>query len=188
MLRDNQCLTKRIGSDSDNVTRNASPYSTTLSSSISVLATPETVWRNITNVRIDSSIPPRPFALLGIPKPLHAELFEKPADRRRVAYFSNGMRFSQEITSWKPLESYAFTFRADRGFKVAFVLDLSSGPFQLVSGEYQMVQQSSGVELTLTSTYFVGGLMRVLSIPIAIVMRAFQRYLLSSIKKSCEGG
>jgi hypothetical protein len=161
-------------------------YSTTLSSSIRVLATPETVWRNITNVRIDSSVPPRLFTLLGIPKPLHAELFEKPPERRRVAYFSNGKRFSQEITSWQPLESYAFTFRADRGFKVAFVLDLSRGPFRLVSGEYHMVHNGSGIELTLTSTYFVGGLMRLFSIPVAIVMRAFQRYLLSSIKKSCE--
>jgi hypothetical protein len=158
----------------------------TLSSSIGVLATPETVWRNITNVRIDSSVPPRLFTLLGIPKPLHAELFESPPDRRRVAYFSNGKRFSQEITSWQPLESYAFTFRADRGFRVAFVLDLSRGPFRLVSGEYHMVHNGRGIELTLTSTYFVGGLMRLFSIPIAVVMRAFQRYLLSSIKKSCE--
>ena len=105
---------------------------TALSSSIRVLATPETVWRNITNVRIDSSVPPRLFTLLGIPKPLHAELFDKPPQRRRVAYFANGKRFSQEITSWQPLESYAFTFRADRGFKVAFVLDLYRGPFRLV--------------------------------------------------------
>jgi hypothetical protein len=161
-------------------------YSTTLSSSTCVLATPETVWRNITNVRIDSSIPPRLFTLLGIPKPLHAELLEKPPERRRVAYFANGKRFSQEITSWQPLKSYAFTFRADRGFKVAFVLDLSSGPFRLVSGEYHMVHNRNGIELTLTSTYSVGGLMRAFSIPIAIVMRAFQRYLLSAIKKSCE--
>jgi hypothetical protein len=49
-----------------------------------------------------------------------------------------------------------------------------------------MAHNGSGIELTLTSTYFVGGLMRLFSIPIAIVMRAFQRYLLSSIKKSCE--
>jgi len=168
------------------VAGNASSYCTTLSSSINVSATPETVWQNITNVRIDSSIPPRLFGLLGIPKPLHAELFEKPPDRRRVAYFSNGKRFSQEITSWKPLESYAFTFSADRGFKVAFLLDLSRGPFQLISGEYRMLRKGSGIELTLTSTYFVAGLMRLFSIPIAMVMRAFQRYLLSSIKKSCE--
>lgn len=161
-------------------------YSTTLSSSTRILATPERVWRNITNVRIDSSVPPRVFTLLGIPKPLHAELFEEPPERRRVAYFSNGKRFSQEITSWRPLEGYAFTFRADTGFKVAFVLDLSRGPFQLVSGEYHMVHNGGGIEVTLISTYFVRGLMRPLSIPIAIVMRAFQRYLLSSIKKSCE--
>jgi hypothetical protein len=161
-------------------------YSTTLASSTRVLATPETVWRNITNVQIDSSIPPRLFTLLGIPKPLHAELFENPPERRRVAYFANGKRFSQEITSWQPLKSYAFTFRADSGFKVAYVLDLSRGPFRLVSGEYHMVDSPSGVDLTLTSTYFVGGLMRAFSMPIAIVMRAFQRYLLSAIKKSCE--
>lgn len=159
---------------------------TTLSSSIHVLAPPETVWRNITNVRIDSSVPPRLFALLGIPKPLHAELFERPPERRRVAYFANGKRFSQEITSWKPLEGYAFTFRADRGFKVAFVLDLACGPFRLVSGEYHMAERDGGIDLILTSTYFVGGLMRPFSLPIAIVMRAFQRYLLSAIKKSCE--
>jgi hypothetical protein len=160
---------------------------TSLSTSIHILATPETVWRNITNVQIDSSVPPRLFTLLGIPKPLHAELFDEPPERRRVAYFSNGKRFFQEISSWQPLESYAFTFRADSGFKVAFVLDLSGGPFRLVSGEYHMVRNGAGIQLTLTSTYFVGGLMRVFSIPIAMVMSAFQRYLLSSIKNSCEG-
>lgn len=124
--------------------------------------------------------------MLGIPKPLHAELFEERSERRRVAYFANGKRFSQEITSWKPLESYAFTFRADPGFKVAFFLDLSNGPFRLVSGEYHMTGANGGIEVTLTSTYFVGGFMRLLSLPIALVMRAFQRYLLSAIKKSCE--
>jgi hypothetical protein len=160
--------------------------SSTLSSAIRISATPETVWRNITNVRIDSSVPPRLFTMLGIPKPLHAELFEEPPERRRVAYFENGKRFSQEITSWKPLESYAFTFRADRGFKVAFLLDLSSGPFRLVSGEYHMAGGDNGIKLTLTSTYFVGRFMWLLSLPIAMVMRAFQRYLLSAIKKSCE--
>lgn len=124
--------------------------------------------------------------MLGIPKPLHAKLFDEPPERRRVAYFANGKRFSQEITAWKPLESYAFTFRADEGFKVAFVLDLSSGPFRLVSGEYHMAGSNGGIDLTLGSTYFVGGLMRPFSLPIAIVMKAFQRYLLSAIKKSCE--
>jgi hypothetical protein len=160
--------------------------STTLSSSIRVFAPPETFWRNITNVRIDSSAPPLLFTLLGIPKPLHAELFEKSSERRRVAYFANGKRFSQEITSWKPLESYAFTFRADRGFKVAFVLDLADGPFRLVSGEYHMTEGEGGIHLTLTSIYFVGGLMRPFAFPIARVMSAFQRYLLAAIKKSCE--
>lgn len=159
---------------------------TTLSSSISVLAPPETVWRNITNVRIDSSAPPRLFTLLRIPKPLHAELIEEPADRRRVAYFANGKRFTQQITSWKPLESYAFTFHADSGFRVAFVLDLADGPFRLASGEYHMAQGNDGIDLTLTSTYFVGGPLRLLSLPIATVMRAFQQYLLCAIKRSCE--
>ncbi|HEY6325449.1 MAG TPA: hypothetical protein VIW73_02895 [Candidatus Cybelea sp.] len=158
----------------------------TISSSIHVLAPSETVWRNITNVRIDTSVPPRLFTLLRIPKPLHAELFEKPPERRRVAYFANGKRFSQEITSWKPLESYAFTFHADRGFKVAFVLDLAGGPFRLVSGEYHMAEGSGGIDLMLSSTYLVRGPMRLFSLPIATVMRAFQRYLLSAIKKSCE--
>ena len=54
--------------------------------------------------------------LLGIPKPLHAELFDEP-ERRRVAYFSNGKRFFQEDRILAPLESYDFTFRADSGFK-----------------------------------------------------------------------
>ncbi|HYL27288.1 MAG TPA: hypothetical protein VEW74_05595 [Candidatus Nitrosotalea sp.] len=159
---------------------------TTLSSSMHVLAPPETVWQNITNVQIDSSIPPRLFTLLGIPKPLHAELIEEPAERRRVAYFANGKRFTQKITSWKPLESYAFTFHADPGFKVVFVLDLAGGAFQLVSGEYHMTESGGAIDVMLTSTYLVRGAMRLFSFPIAAVMRAFQRYLLSAIKKSCE--
>jgi hypothetical protein len=118
-----------------------------------IKASPTTVWQHITEVDITSFRHPAIFALLGIPKPLRAEIVATGVGGARIAYFANGRRFSQIITDWQPPEQYAFTFQPDAGFRVVYLLDLSDGPFQMKAGAYQILPTQDGVRLSLSSQY-----------------------------------
>ena len=147
----------------------------------------ETVWQHITEVDIAAFRHPAYFSLLGIPKPLRAEIAEPGVGGTRTAFFSKQRRFSQQITAWQPHERYAFTFRADPGFRVAYLLDLSDGPFQMKTGAYHIVSGEGGVRLSLSSQYELYGWMGAcLYLPVKFVLALFQRYLLRGIKANAE--
>jgi hypothetical protein len=76
------------------------------------------------------------FKILGIPKPLRAEIISKGEGGQRIAYFDSGKRFMQEITTWKPLEKYSFDFNPEKGFIVGHFFDLSDGIFKVPNGSY----------------------------------------------------
>lgn len=116
----------------------------TIEHSTQINASAETVWQHITEVDIASFRHPAYFSLLGIPKPLRAHLDEPGVGGARIAYFSNKRHFSQEITEWQPFERYAFTFQADPGFRVAYVLDLADGPFQMKAGAIALRRPTMG--------------------------------------------
>jgi hypothetical protein len=159
----------------------------TIEHSLQINASAEAVWQHITEVDIASFQHPAYFALLGIPKPLRAEIAEPGVGGARTAFFSNGRRFSQQITEWQPPERYAFTFRADPGFRVGYVLDLSDGPFRMTAGAYRITPGQAGVCLSLSSRYELDGLVGLcLSIPVRLVLALFQRYLLRGIKANAE--
>lgn len=163
------------------------PKHHTIENSIPVNAPAETVWPHITNVDIASFQHPLYFTLLGIPKPLHAQVAEPGVGGVRTAYFSNGLRFSQKITDWQPFERYAFTFHPDPGFRVAHILDLAGGPFRMKAGAYRITPGPVGVRLSLSSQYELGGLAGwCLWLPVRLVLKLFQRYLLRGIKANAE--
>ena len=150
-------------------------------------APPEIVWRHVTEVDIASFRHPAYFVLLGIPKPLRAEITKSGVGGRRVAYFDNGRTFTQEITTWQPHTQYDFTFQAEAGFRVAYLLDLSDGSFQMKSGSYRLVAGENGVRLTLASAYALRGFFGwCLYGPVRLVLDLFQRYLLRGIKANAE--
>ena len=152
-----------------------------------IQAPAEIVWNHITEVDIASFSHPTYFSLLGIPKPLRAEVTKPGVGGRRTAFFANGRTFSQEITTWQPHTQYNFTFRADPGFRVSYLLDLSNGPFQMTAGSYRIVPDQEGVQLTLSSQYELRGLWGwCLAIPVRLVLDLFQRYLLRGIKINAE--
>jgi hypothetical protein len=158
-----------------------------IESAVFVRASAERLWREVTLVDIASFRHPAYLRALGIPKPLRASVLAERVGGARVAYFSNGLRFAQEITEWTPCRSYGFTFSADRGFRVGWVLDLSAGPFRLRSGRYLLDLRDDGIELTLTTRYCLSGVAgAVLRFPVALVLRLFQKYLLSGIRKNAE--
>jgi hypothetical protein len=159
----------------------------TVTHSIQIQASPESVWHHITEVDIASFKHPTYFSMLDIPKPLRAEIVESGVGGARIAYFANGRRFSQIITAWQPYEQYAFKFQADPGFRVAYLFDLSAGPFQMKSGSYQITPHQDGLLLTLSSQYILYGLIGMfLRIPVRLVLELFQRYLLKGIKANAE--
>jgi hypothetical protein len=152
-----------------------------------VAASPESVWREVTNVDIASFRHPAYLAALGIPKPLRAEVVRSGVGGARVAYFDNGRRFAQEITAWTPAEHYAFTFRPDPGFRVAWVLDLADGPFRMVSGAYRLARVEGGTRLSLSSDYELRGVAgALLGLPVRLVLRLFQAYLLRGLARNAE--
>ena len=152
-----------------------------------IQASAEIVWQHVTEVDIASFQHPAYFKLLGIPKPLRAEVTQPGVGGRRVAYFDNGRTFTQKITTWQPHAQYDFTFRADLGFRVGYLLDLSDGPFQMKSGSYRLVPEEGVVRLILVSQYELHGFWGwCLAIPVRLVLDLFQRYLLRGIKANAE--
>jgi hypothetical protein len=159
----------------------------TIEYSIHINASAECVWQHITEVDIASFRHPMYFSLLGIPKPLRAEVVEPGVGGARTAFFSNRLCFSQKITEWQPYERYAFTFRADPGFRVAYFLDLSDGPFRMKTGAYRIAPSQGGVRLSLSSQYELYGIAGAcLRMPVRFVLNLFQRYLLKGIKANAE--
>ncbi len=159
----------------------------TLSSTIDINGRPETIWENITNVKIEQFSDPTIFKLLDIPKPLKAEIVSEGKGGKRIAYFDSGKRFMQEILVWKPLTEYSFSFNPEKGFRVCYFFDLSEGVFQIPTGSYYLTTIGQKTTLKLTTTYSIDKRLYMLfNVPARIILKVFQRYLLTSIKKNSE--
>jgi polyketide cyclase/dehydrase/lipid transport protein len=155
--------------------------------SVNVAASAEAVWQEVTQVDIASIRHPLYLSVLGIPKPLRAEVLRSGVGGARIAFFANNLRFSQEITEWQPSERYAFTFKPDPGFRVAYFLDLSDGPFRMVAGAYRISRTELGTRLSLSSQYELrGALGACLRSPVRLVLHLFQIYLLRGIRTNSE--
>jgi hypothetical protein len=127
------------------------------------------------------------LSTLGIPKPLRAEVVQAGVGGARIALFEHNLRFSQHITEWQSGERYAFTFQADPGFRVAYLLDLSSGPFRMIAGAYRIVRVDGGVTLSLSSEYELRGVAgALLRLPAMVVLHLFQTHLLRGIAANAE--
>jgi hypothetical protein len=160
----------------------------TIASAIRIQADAATVWEHITNVRLEQFADPLVFRLLDVPKPLRAELRADGVGGSRVAYFANGRRFEQRILAWEPPAHYAFSFNPEPGFRVGYVFELSAGLFRMLSGAYRLRPVAGGgVELALHTEYSLQQNLRpVLYAAIRLVLWAFQRYLLRSIRRNAE--
>lgn len=159
----------------------------TLESTIDIVGSPAVIWENITNVKIEQFSDPVIFQLLDIPKPLRAEIISEGLGGKRIAYFDNGKKFIQEILIWKPMTEYSFSFNPEKGFKVLYFFELSAGVFRIPSGAYYLTTSGQTTTLKLSTTYSIDRrLYFVLNIPARIILKAFQRYLLQSIKKNSE--
>lgn len=158
-----------------------------ISSNIDINGQPEMIWNNITNVRIEQFSDPRLFRVLGIPRPLKADLLVEGEGGKRIAYFDSGKKFIQEITTWKPLEEYSFDFNPDKGFRVGYLFDISDGIFKIISGSYFLTTNNHITTLRLSTCYTLDSRIYFLfNRPVRMVLKKFQKYLLTSIKKNSE--
>jgi hypothetical protein len=159
----------------------------TIDSSIQITARPETIWDHITNVKIEQFSDPFLFKLLDIPKPLRAEVLSEGKGGQRVAYFNSGKRFMQEIIEWKPSTEYSFSFNPEKGFRVCYFFELSEGVFQIPSGAYFLTAGGQTTTLQLRTTYSIDKRLYILfNWPVRLILKLFQRYLLTSIKKNAQ--
>jgi hypothetical protein len=157
-----------------------------VSSQVKINGDRQNIWDKITNVRIEEFSHPIIFRLLDIPKPLKADIVSDGVGGQRIAYFDNKKRFVQEILVWKPLTEYSFSFNPENGFKVAYIFDLANGVFQIPAGAYYL-SENGGVILELQTTYSIHKYLFVLLyLPVTIVLKLFQRFLLTSIKRNSE--
>lgn len=156
-----------------------------LGSAIEIKAKPETIWEHITNVKIEQFSDPLVFKLLNIPKPLKAEVISAGAGGKRIAYFNSGKKFIQEILVWQPFTEYSFAFNPEKGFRVCYFFELSAGVFQIPFGAYYLTTNGQTTTLKLTTTYSIDRRLYFLfNVPARLILKAFQRYLLTSIKKN----
>jgi hypothetical protein len=159
----------------------------TIGSTIDINGRPEKIWDNITNVKIEQYSDPIIFKLLDIPKPLRAEIISTGKGGRRIAYFDSGKRFIQDIIEWQPLTEYSFAFNPEKGFRVCYLFELSEGVFRIPSGAYYLSNNGKTTTLKLTTTYSIDRrLYLIFNLPVRLILKLFQRYLLTSIKKNSE--
>ena len=160
----------------------------TIEHSLDVAASAQSVWQEVTQVDIASFGHPVYLSALGIPQPLRAEIVRPGVGGARIAFFSNNLRFSQEITEWQPLERCAFTYKPDPGFRVAHFLDLSDGPFRMIAGAYRISSAGTTTRLSLSSQYELRGMVGAcLRWPVRLVLHLFQTFLLRGIRANAEG-
>ncbi|MGL4630148.1 MAG: hypothetical protein ACRCVT_02985 [Leadbetterella sp.] len=159
----------------------------TIGSSIVINGKAEAIWENITNVKIEQFSDPTIFRLLDIPKPLKADIISEGQGGKRIAYFSSGKKFIQEILVWKPLKEYSFSFNPEKGFRVCYFFDISEGVFQIPTGAYFLETIGQSTTLQLTTTYSINKRFYFLfNIPVRLILKVFQRYLLRSIRKNSK--
>ncbi len=159
-----------------------------IKSSIIINSNVDIIWENITNVDINNFKHPIYFKLLDIPQPLSADILVKGVGGKRIANFSNGKKFIQEIIIWEQNIEYAFTFNPENDFRICFFFDLTNGVFQIPEGAYLISPLSvNKYKLKLYSTYKIDKRVSfLLKIPITFILKLFQKYLLNSIKRNCE--
>ena len=158
-----------------------------INTSIDIYAIPEVIWENITNVKVEQYSDPFLFKILGVPKPLKAEVISTGEGGQRIAYFASGKRFIQRITAWKPFQEYSFDFNPEPGFIVGHFFDLSTGIFRVANGTYILTENKGRTKLQLSTTYSLNkAVYPLFNLPVRLILKIFQRYLLRSIKTNSK--
>jgi len=163
-------------------------------SSIDVSATPSAIWDGITEVApfAEQELPASWLQPLGVPRPVRATIGAVDGTRVRVGYFENGLRFREQVT----------TFRADRELGLSVTVDTSTlnmndvarhaftqGFFEIGDVRYQIRPHGRRTELSLSCRYTVHTTITPYAHAVAgLIIRAFERDLLTALGSRFEHG
>lgn len=156
-------------------------------SSIDINASQEFVWKNTTNIK-SKYFPETLFSkVFNIPKSLKAEIISEGEGGIRIVYFNTGKKFTQKITTWKPLDEYSYDLYPERGFTILHFFELSSGLVRLTGGSYQLIKKENCITVKLTTNYCIKQEhVFFLNFIAKAVIKPFHKNLLDSIKKNSE--
>jgi hypothetical protein len=158
-----------------------------IDSDVVIHSSVENVWDQLTNVEIEHFRFPWYFRLLHIPKPIRAEITKEGVGGNRVAYFDNGKKFFQEISTWEKYTTYSFTFHPEDDFKAGYFFNVFNGVFKIVRGTYVLTPSDNGVKVTLKTDYSIQkNVSWLLRWPVWLILIVFQKYLLNTIKVNSE--
>ena len=127
----------------------------TLGSTIDINRRPETIWENITNVKIEQFSDPTIFKLLDIPKPLKAEIISEDKAANELPILTAANDLCKKFWYGKLLTEYSFSFNPEKDFRVGYFFELSEGVFQIPTGAYYLTTVGQKTTLKLTTTYSI---------------------------------
>jgi len=165
----------------------------TVHSSIDIEAPADIVWVHITDFAMVSEAE-RPFALfrlLGLPRPIEAEMVCEAVGCNRRGVWEDGLAFDGTITGMEPGLSYWVSLAADTNganMSTAPLHEIGGPMFGMVDDGYEIeVLPDGSVRLHLYSTYRVQTRINVYAVIwLDFLMRDIQRHILQIEKVRSE--
>jgi hypothetical protein len=165
----------------------------TVHSQVAISASPETIWHNITTLRrIDSGEEKFAlFHLVGLPRPLEAQMSCEQVGCIRYGSWENGLAFEGVITRIVPNRLYWLNLKADLRH-----IQSSMAPLSQIGGQtFEMIDDGYEIEyvepnrsiLHLYSTYRLTTRLNAYgTLWIDLLLRDIQNYILTIEKVRCE--
>lgn len=161
---------------------------------ITIHASPEAVWQQIINVNTieEGEIPDSLTSIIGVPKPIEANMNAQGVGAVRTSTWEKGVSFNEVITQWVPNERMTYTFDIDTTLIPDHAMDkhvkMGGEYFSPTSGGYFISQDALGntvlrIETSLLDNTNFGVYSRVWG---EIIFRDFHRSLLTLIKTRSE--
>jgi hypothetical protein len=162
--------------------------------SITIDASDEVVWQNLTRVRLITEIENKKslFQFMGFPRPLEAVLDTVAVGGVRKAIFDRGLFFTETVTQMQPLKVLAFSIEADPESIPPAALDehvmVGGKYFDVLEGRYEierigndkiLLHLSSQFRLSTRFNFYSGFWSK-------LIMHDIQENILEIIKERCE--
>lgn len=131
----------------------------TVENSLTIYAPPHVVWQqlgNVTNIGSEEIADSLTF-LIGVPKPLKANMNAEGVGSIRTSVWEKGVVFREVITAWEPNKKMTYSFDVDPNAIPDHALDkhvkLGGEYFSPIHGGYYLLEDPSGnTVLTLKTT------------------------------------
>ncbi|MFT3681342.1 MAG: hypothetical protein QM791_13780 [Ferruginibacter sp.] len=165
----------------------------TVTTSVIINATPQTIWQNIIRVKPISEAEYKKgfFNYAGIPRPLDAALDKDTVRAKRVGHFEGGLQFIETVKYWERNRHIGFDIVVVPSSIRQAIFDqhiLRGNHFKFLDAGYTLKSQPGGqTELILSSSYQLNSKINAYASYCGNLLLAdFQERLLDVIKARCE--